>query len=73
MVASKVATRKLDSSSDLALAALTNIEFWNRIFSISYLFFSTKTLTYSVTGMNIMASAILGVYFSMIALSPIAT
>jgi len=61
------------SGSDIFIAALTQVEFLNRLMNLGNLWFSTKSLSFCVTGMNIAANALLGVYFSTMIISPMSS
>jgi hypothetical protein len=64
---SKVVAVKAGVVSDVSglfIVGMTQIEFMNRVMTLGNLWFSTKTLSFCVTGMNIVANSLMGVYFA---------
>jgi hypothetical protein len=76
IVVSKVVATKAAIVSDVSglfIVGLTQIEFMNRVMTIGNLWFSTKTFSFCVTGLNIVANSLMGVYFTTLIVGPMAS
>lgn len=58
--------------SDVALVALTIVEFLNRVLLLANLWVSTKSFSFCVTGVDILANSLLAIYFVTLVIEPIA-
>lgn len=71
LTASKVLSGRTDVTSDAALSLITQLEFLNRMFLLFNLWTSTKTFSFCLTGMNLLANSFIGIYFATLIIAPI--
>ena len=67
-----IAGSRGDGTSDVALVALTIVEFLNRVLLLANLWVSTKSFSFCVTGVDILANSLLAIYFVTLVIEPIA-
>jgi hypothetical protein len=72
VLASNIKTKKKDKTSCIILFFLTQIEFIDRVILIAILWKTTQVLSFSLTGMNILANSLLGIYFAANVMHPLA-
>lgn len=71
ILASNIKSGKKDSTIDIVIVAFTQVEFLNRILTLSHLWRTTQVFSFCVTGMNILVNSLFGIYFATIVVWPV--
>lgn len=73
LLLSAIRTGRKHEGFDIFISMLTQIEFINRLLLLAFLWSTTHVLSFTATGMNLLLSALFGIYFASNVLWPIVT